>query len=78
VVNCKNKKGIDMTNLGLTLLITFITIALALLAMTIGYFAGNKVLKKQCGVDPNKKQDAECGKNPDCELCGGNKQKEKK
>ena len=65
-----------MTNLTITLLITFIIIALALLAMSIGYFAGNKVLKKQCGTDPNKKQNEECGKNPNCELCGSNKQKE--
>ena len=52
-------------------MIAFVLVAIALLSMGIGYFSGrNKILKKQCGTNPNKEKDEACGKNPNCELCG--------
>jgi hypothetical protein len=52
-----------MSQVILTLIIAFVLIALATLAMAIGYFSSRKkCLKKQCGVNPDEQKEG-------CELC---------
>ncbi|MDB6080730.1 MAG: hypothetical protein JWO53_2 [Chlamydiia bacterium] len=47
-----------------TLAIAFVLIAIALLAMGIGYFFGGrkKCLQKQCGINPDERKQG-------CDLC---------
>ena len=67
-----------MSNVLLTLLIAFVVVTFALLAMGIGYFSGKKkILSKRCGINPNQEKDEACGKKSTCEFCQGADEKSK-
>ncbi|MBB64685.1 MAG: hypothetical protein CMO81_06430 [Waddliaceae bacterium] len=64
-----------MSQFFLTAILAAVVIALALFAMAIGWLITGKPIKRgTCGYDPTKKKkddDKECGKDPDCPMCGG-------
>ena len=65
-----------MSQLLLTLLLASVILIVALLGMAVGYFfSKKKILKKQCGLNPDEQAKNGCGKKNQCELCGGSSQK---
>ena len=64
--------GVSLSQLGLTITLAFVIVALALLAMGIGWFLFRKkdVLCGRCGYNPEKdeKKKEECSEKK-CPLC---------
>ena len=66
-----------MSTFLITLLVSFVIIAIALLCMGIGYFVRRSdVLTTRCGFNPNKEKDGKCGTKKSCSLCGKNGEKD--
>ncbi|MBS0622038.1 MAG: hypothetical protein JSR80_03665 [Verrucomicrobia bacterium] len=60
-----------MSTFVVTLIVTVILAALALVGLCIGLILTGKpkIKRGSCGYDPTKKRDPSCGKNVKCPLC---------
>jgi hypothetical protein len=60
-----------MSNFTMTFFIAFVIIFMALIGLGIGYlFTGKSRLRGSCGGKANQLRGEECGKDPNCSICG--------
>lgn len=60
-----------MSTLLTTMLLAFIVVLLAIVALTIGWLitGKQKLTPGACGRDPNKQKNDKCGSQVNCQLC---------
>jgi len=69
-----------MSNVLITLAVTFVIVVLAFFLLGISKFLTGKSRLRigMCGKDPKKKKGEECGINLPCGICGKSEEKEEK